>query len=62
VAAGWHICLDVAERNLAGEPIGRIVGEAARDYGWEQLNDAYAAELDRPDTGSPERTKRTRQP
>lgn len=47
VAAGWHICIDVAERSLAGEPIGRIVGEAARDYGWGELNDAYAKKLDK---------------
>src|SRR5216684_821219 len=25
-AAGWHICFDVLERPLAGQPIGRIVG------------------------------------
>lgn len=46
VAAGWHICIDVAERSLAGQPIGRIVGEAARDYGWADLNDAYAKKLE----------------
>ena len=28
VAAGWHICLDVAERQLAGDPVGRIVADA----------------------------------
>src|SRR5207253_166440 len=25
-AAGWHICFDVLDRLLAGEPMGRIVG------------------------------------
>src|SRR6478609_6996953 len=25
-AAGWHICFDVLDRFLAGEPIGRMVG------------------------------------
>lgn len=46
VAAGWHICLDVAERNLCGEPVGRIVAEEAREYGWDVLNDTYAAKID----------------
>src|SRR5439155_1038235 len=25
-AAGWHICLDVLDRMLGGQPIGRMVG------------------------------------
>lgn len=45
MAAGWHICLDVAERALAGASIGRIVGAVALDYGWAELNARYAAEL-----------------
>lgn len=45
VAAGWHICLDVAEAALAGDPIGRIVGADASEYGWRELNTAYSAEL-----------------
>jgi hypothetical protein len=32
-AAGWHICLDVLDRALAGEPIGRIVGPDAMKFG-----------------------------
>src|SRR5947207_15489215 len=32
-AAGWHICFDVLERLLAGEPIGRIVGPEAMKFG-----------------------------
>jgi uncharacterized protein YndB with AHSA1/START domain len=28
-AAGWHVCFDVLDRLLAGEPIGRIVGPEA---------------------------------
>jgi hypothetical protein len=28
-AAGWHICFDVLDRLLAGQPIGRIVGPEA---------------------------------
>jgi Activator of Hsp90 ATPase homolog 1-like protein len=45
VAAGWHICLVVAERLLDGAPIGPIRGEDARNYGWDELNEAYAAAL-----------------
>lgn len=42
VGAGWHICLDVAERWLAGAPLGRIVANDAKRHGWESLNAAYA--------------------
>ncbi|MEO5839826.1 MAG: SRPBCC family protein [Acidimicrobiales bacterium] len=45
VAAGWHLCLDVAERLLDGRPVGPIVGAAAMDHGWPALHDAYAAAL-----------------
>jgi uncharacterized protein YndB with AHSA1/START domain len=45
VAAGWHLCLDVAERYLDGDPVGPIVGAAAKDHGWDALHDAYAAQL-----------------
>jgi uncharacterized protein YndB with AHSA1/START domain len=45
VAAGWHLCLVVAERFMDGKPIGPIVGEAAKAYGWEKLNDAYGEAL-----------------
>jgi uncharacterized protein YndB with AHSA1/START domain len=45
-AAGWHICLDVLERFLAGEPIGRIVGaEAMKFGGWQRLNAEYAKQF-----------------
>jgi uncharacterized protein YndB with AHSA1/START domain len=46
VAAGWHICLDVAELLLDGRPIGVIRGSEARDFGWDALNDGYAGKLD----------------
>lgn len=45
VAAGWHICLVVAEHLLEGSPIGAIRGENARNFGWDQLHDDYAAML-----------------
>lgn len=44
-AAGWHLCLVVAEHLLDGKPMGRIVGRDAKNFGWEQLHDAYAARL-----------------
>jgi uncharacterized protein YndB with AHSA1/START domain len=31
-AAGWHICLDVLDRLVADEPIGRIVGGEAMKF------------------------------
>jgi uncharacterized protein YndB with AHSA1/START domain len=45
VAAGWHLCLVVAEHLLDGEPIAPIRGEDARNYGWEELRDGYASKL-----------------
>jgi uncharacterized protein YndB with AHSA1/START domain len=45
VTAGWHLCLDVAERLLDGDPIPPIRGEDAMNYGWQELNDAYAERL-----------------
>jgi uncharacterized protein YndB with AHSA1/START domain len=45
-AAGWHICFDVLEQLLAGQPIGRIVGpEAMRFDGWQRLKDEYARQF-----------------
>jgi uncharacterized protein YndB with AHSA1/START domain len=45
VAAGWHLCLDVAERLLDGNPSGPIRGSDALRYGWDDLNDAYTTQL-----------------
>lgn len=45
-AAGWHVCLDVLDRLLAGQPLGRIVGpEALKFDGWQRLNAEYARQL-----------------
>jgi uncharacterized protein YndB with AHSA1/START domain len=45
-AAGWHICFDVLERHLAGQPIGRIVGpEVMKFDGWQRLNAEYARQF-----------------
>lgn len=57
VAAGWHICLDVAERLLDGRPIPPIRGAAAVDFGWSELNDRYAQRFGIPSTGVPEHLK-----
>ena len=45
VAAGWHLCIVVAERLLDGDPVGPIRGQDAMNYGWQELHDAYAEEL-----------------
>ena len=45
-AAGWHICLDVLDRYVAGTPIGRIVGfEEAMKFDWQRLNTEYAGQF-----------------
>lgn len=44
-AAGWHLCLDVMEHLLDGQPVGPIRGRDAMNYGWQELHDAYAREL-----------------
>jgi uncharacterized protein YndB with AHSA1/START domain len=45
-AAGWHICFDVLDHLLDGQPIGRIVGpEAMKFGGWQRLNAEYAKQF-----------------
>lgn len=44
-AAGWQICFDVLERQLAGAPIGRIVGDTATQFGWQRLVAEYAKQF-----------------
>ena len=45
-AAGWHICLDVLDRLLAGQPIGRLVGpDAVKFGGWQRLQEEYAKQF-----------------
>jgi len=48
IAAGWHLCLLVAERLLQGHPVKPIIGERAYAFGWQTLHDAYAARLQMP--------------
>ena len=46
-AAGWHICFDVLERHLGGEPLGRIVGaEVMKFEGWQRLQAEYAKQFE----------------
>jgi uncharacterized protein YndB with AHSA1/START domain len=44
-AAGWHICFDVLDRLLAGQPIGRIAGPEAMKFGWQRLHAEYAKQF-----------------
>ena len=45
-AAGWHICLDVLDHLLDGDPIGRIVGPDAIKFGsWQKLNAEYSQQF-----------------
>ena len=45
-AAGWHICFDVLDRLLDGQPIGRLVGPDAMKFGgWQRLNAEYARQF-----------------
>jgi uncharacterized protein YndB with AHSA1/START domain len=45
-AAGWHICLDALDRLIAGQPIGRMVGPDAMQFGgWQRLHAEYAKQF-----------------
>jgi uncharacterized protein YndB with AHSA1/START domain len=45
-AAGWHVCLDVLEHLLGGEPLGRIAGPPAMQLdGWKELTADYAKQF-----------------
>jgi uncharacterized protein YndB with AHSA1/START domain len=45
-AAGWHICLDVLDHMLAGDPIGRMAGmEVMKFGGWQRLHTEYAKQF-----------------
>jgi uncharacterized protein YndB with AHSA1/START domain len=50
VAAGWHICLDVAGHLLDGDPVGPIRNREAKKFGWDELRAAYAERLDAPES------------
>lgn len=45
-AAGWHICFDVLDRLLSGNPMGRIAGgDAVQFGGWQRLKAEYAKQF-----------------
>jgi uncharacterized protein YndB with AHSA1/START domain len=45
-ASGWHICFDVLDHLLSGDPIGRIAGpDALQVEGWDRLNAEYAEQF-----------------
>jgi hypothetical protein len=45
IAAGWHLCLEVAESIMDGHPSEPIRGREAFNHGWFDLNDMYAKQL-----------------
>lgn len=60
-AAGWHICFDVLDRLLSGNPVGRLVGGDAVQYGdWKRLTSEYGKQFgletsgDRPNSSTQE--------
>jgi uncharacterized protein YndB with AHSA1/START domain len=44
-AAGWHICLDVLDHLLAGDPLGRMAGPEAMKFEWPRLHTEYAKQF-----------------
>jgi len=45
-AAGWHICVDVLDRHLAGHPIGRMAGPDTMKFdGFQRLHGEYARQF-----------------
>jgi uncharacterized protein YndB with AHSA1/START domain len=59
-AAGWHICFDVIDHLLSGNPIGRMVGpDAVKFGGWQRLHAEYARQFDTEAPNSPPKDART---
>ncbi len=45
-AAGWHVCFDVLDHLLAGQPMGRRVGPDAMKFdGFQRLHAEYAKQF-----------------
>jgi uncharacterized protein YndB with AHSA1/START domain len=56
----WHICFDVLDRLLSGNPIGRLAGaDAMKLSGWQRLTTEYAKQFD---AGTPGPRSSTPQP
>lgn len=45
VAAGWHLCFEVAASILGGNATAPVRGMDAMEHGWRELNDRYATAL-----------------
>jgi uncharacterized protein YndB with AHSA1/START domain len=43
IAAGWHLCLGALELLLEGKEVPSVVGEKAKQYGWQNLEREYRA-------------------
>ncbi|RBM20712.1 SRPBCC domain-containing protein [Streptomyces sp. PT12] len=48
LATGWHLCLAALTGALEGRAVPRVVGEAAREHGFDRLRDQYADLLGAP--------------
>jgi hypothetical protein len=59
-AAGWHICFDVLDRLLEGEPVGRIAGGDAMHFGWQRLVGEYAQQFGIAAQGGPSKADENR--
>jgi uncharacterized protein YndB with AHSA1/START domain len=47
-AAGWHVCFDVLEHLLSGNPLGRLTGpEAMKIEGFQRLIGEYTKQFDK---------------
>jgi uncharacterized protein YndB with AHSA1/START domain len=45
-AAGWHVCFDVLDHLLSGDPLGRLAGpETMKLEGWQRLTGEYAEQF-----------------
>jgi len=45
-AAGWHLCIDMLDRLVAGRAVDRLVGPAAmKNEGWQRLHAEYAEQF-----------------
>lgn len=43
LAAGWHMCLGALELLLKGKDVPSVVGENAKEHGWDDLQREYEA-------------------
>ena len=60
-AAGWHISLDVLDQFLDGNPIGRIVGGDAMNFGgWKRLHAEYVKQFNIEETNANEQSDRSK--